>query len=76
MPNWGTSGELSAEQVDLMARYLQHEPPQPPEFGMKEMKASWKVMIPVEPAPDEAAEQLQPQTTSSSSRCVTPAKWR
>jgi nitrite reductase (NO-forming)/hydroxylamine reductase len=51
MPNWGTSGQLSAEDVDLMARYIQHEPPQPPEFGMKEMKASWKVLIPPEKRP-------------------------
>ena len=41
MPNWGTSGELSADEVDAMARYLQHEPPTPPEFGLQEMKASW-----------------------------------
>ena len=46
MPNFGTSGELSETDVDLMARFLQHEPPQPPEFGMKEMKATWKVIIP------------------------------
>jgi len=45
MPNWGSSGELSPAEVDLMARYLQHEPPQPPEYGMKEMKASWKVLV-------------------------------
>jgi nitrite reductase (NO-forming) / hydroxylamine reductase len=38
MPNWGTSGELTDEEVDLMARFLQHEPPTPPEFGMKEMR--------------------------------------
>jgi len=46
MPNWGTSGELSKADVDLMARFLQHEPPTPPEFGMKEMKASWKILVP------------------------------
>ncbi len=46
MPNWGTSGDLTAQEVDLMARYLQHEPPQPPEYGMPEMKASWKVLVP------------------------------
>ncbi|MBK6907536.1 MAG: c-type cytochrome [Rhodocyclaceae bacterium] len=46
MPNWQTSGELSAEEVDLMARYVQQTPPQPPEFGLKEMKASWKVIVP------------------------------
>jgi hypothetical protein len=27
MPNWGTSGELTDEEVDIMARYLQHDPP-------------------------------------------------
>jgi len=46
MPNWGTSGELTDDQVDLMARYVQQTPPQPPEFGMKEMKATWKVIVP------------------------------
>lgn len=51
MPNWGISGQLSKEEVDLMARYLQHEPPTPPEYGMKEMKASWKVLIPPEKRP-------------------------
>jgi nitrite reductase (NO-forming)/hydroxylamine reductase len=45
MPNWGTSGELTDAEIDMMARYLQHEPPIPPEFGMEEMKATWKVLI-------------------------------
>ena len=45
MPNWGTSGELSEKDVDIMARFLQHEPPTPPEFGLKEMKATWKVLV-------------------------------
>ncbi|GAB4361649.1 MAG: nitrite reductase [Kiloniellaceae bacterium] len=49
MPNWGTSGELTEQQVDLMARYLLIEPPSPPEFGMAEMKATWKVVV----APDK-----------------------
>ncbi len=51
MPNWGTSGDFSPEQVDIMARFLQHEPPIPPEWGMKEMKESWKVYVPVEDRP-------------------------
>jgi len=46
MPNWGTSGELTEKDIDIMARFLQQEPPQPPEWGMKEMKASWKVLVP------------------------------
>lgn len=45
MPNWGTSGILKEKDIDLMARYLLNEPPTPPEFGMAEMKASWKVHI-------------------------------
>lgn len=51
MPNWGTSGQLSEKEIDLMARYLQNEPPQPPEFGMKEMKATWKVIVPPKKRP-------------------------
>jgi len=51
MPNWGTSGDLTDKEIDMMARYLQHEPPMPPEWGMKEMKNSWKVLIPVKDRP-------------------------
>jgi nitrite reductase (NO-forming)/hydroxylamine reductase len=46
MPNWGTSGDLTDADVDLMARYVQQTPPTPPEYGMKEMKATWKVVVP------------------------------
>jgi len=45
MPNWGTSGEMTPEQIDIMARFLQQEPPAPPEYGMPEMQASWKVLV-------------------------------
>lgn len=51
MPNFGTGGELTTEQVDLMARFLQHTPPNPPEWGMPEMRGSWNVMVPVEDRP-------------------------
>ena len=51
MPNWGSSGELSADQIDAVARYLLHEPPAPPEWGMPEMKNSWNVMIAPEKRP-------------------------
>jgi len=51
MPNWGTSGALTADEVTLMAKYLQHEPPIPPEFGMEEMKATWKLLVPPEKRP-------------------------
>jgi nitrite reductase (NO-forming)/hydroxylamine reductase len=58
MPNWGTSGDLTDEQVDLMARYLQHEPPQPPEFGLAEMKATWKVVVPPDQRPKKQENKL------------------
>jgi nitrite reductase (NO-forming)/hydroxylamine reductase len=51
MPNWGTSGDMTEAEVDAMARYLQHEPPQPPEYGMAEMKATWKVVVPPDQRP-------------------------
>lgn len=51
MPNWGTSGDLTDQEVDMMARYIQQEPPTPPEFGMKEMLSTWKDIIPVAKRP-------------------------
>jgi nitrite reductase (NO-forming)/hydroxylamine reductase len=30
MPNWGSSGQLTEAEVDLMARYVQQSPPHPP----------------------------------------------
>jgi nitrite reductase (NO-forming)/hydroxylamine reductase len=53
MPNWGTSGDLTDAQIDIMARYLQHEPPEPPEFGLPEMEASWNVFVAPEDRPTE-----------------------
>jgi len=51
MPNWGTSGDLTEEQIDIMARFLQHDPPMPPEWGMAEMKGTWQVKVPVDQRP-------------------------
>ena len=51
MPNWGTSGDLTDDEVDLMARYVQQTPPQPPEFGMADMKETWKVIVAPEARP-------------------------
>jgi len=53
MPNWGTSGSLTETEVDMMARYLLLEPPAPPEWGMPEMKESWKVLVKPEDRPTE-----------------------
>ncbi|TCS61784.1 nitrite reductase [Varunaivibrio sulfuroxidans] len=58
MPNWGTSGELSPAQIDLMARYLMLEPQQPPEFGVKEMRATWKLIVPPSKRPTKKMNDL------------------
>ncbi len=42
---------LSKEEVTLMAKYIQAPPDVPPEFGMKDMTASWKVIVPVDQRP-------------------------
>ncbi|MEQ6885395.1 cytochrome D1 domain-containing protein [Salicola sp. Rm-C-2C1-2] len=58
MPAWGDSGELSDEQVEMMAKYVQHEPPEPPEFGMEKMRESWEVYVPPEERPTEPQNNL------------------
>ena len=44
--------------IELMARYLLNEPAQPPEFGLKEMKESWKVLVPVAQRPTRKMNKL------------------
>ncbi len=58
MPNWGTSGDFTPDDVTLMAKYLLHEPPQPPEFGLKEIKGTWKVIVPVADRPTKKQNEL------------------
>ena len=58
MPNWGTSGDLTEGDIDLMARYLLNEPPTPPEFGLKEIKATWKVHVPLDKRPTKQMNAL------------------
>ena len=58
MPNWGTSGQLQESEVELMARYLLNDPAQPPEFGLKEIKESWKVLVPVAQRPTKQMNKL------------------
>nr|WP_298413709.1 nitrite reductase [uncultured Halomonas sp.] len=59
MPNWGTSGDLTDDEVEMMAKYIMHEPPVPPEFGMDKMKESWEVMVKPEERPTEQMNDLE-----------------
>ena len=51
MPNWQTSGEFDEATVDLMARYIQQDPPTPPEFSLEDMEKSRKEYVPVNARP-------------------------
>ncbi|HRP25835.1 MAG TPA: nitrite reductase [Thauera sp.] len=42
---------LTPQEINLMARYIQVEPPIPPEFSLKDMKDSWKLLVPVDQRP-------------------------
>ena len=58
MPNWGSSGTLTEKEVDVMTRYIQHEPPTPPEYGLKEMNATWKLIVPPSQRPKSKMNNL------------------
>jgi len=58
MPNWGSSGQFSEEEVTLMAKYVMHEPPTPPEWGMQQMRDSWKVLVKPEDRPSKQMNRL------------------
>ena len=50
---------MNDAEVDMMARYVQQTPPAPPEFGLKEMEASWKVVVPVDQRPKKKMNNLK-----------------
>ena len=58
MPNWGTNGVLSKDEVNLMARYVMNTPPVPPEFGKPDMMKTWKVIVPVDKRPTHKMNDL------------------
>ncbi|MCW5700684.1 MAG: nitrite reductase, partial [Rhodospirillales bacterium] len=58
MPNWGTSGDLTESDIQVMAKYLLNDPPQPPEYGLKEIKGTWKVHVPVDKRPTKQMNKL------------------
>lgn len=57
MPDWGRQGFFTQEQTEIMAKFLQIEPPAPPELSLEQMQASWEVITPVDQRP------TSPQTT-------------
>ena len=58
MPGFGTANELTDKEIDILARYIQHPAPQPPEWGLKEIKASWKLLVPPDKRPKRKMNDL------------------
>lgn len=51
MPDWGKQGVFTQEQTEVMARFLQNEPPAPPELSLQQMEDSWQLITPVSQRP-------------------------
>ncbi len=51
MPDWGKQGVLTQDDAELMAKFIQNEPPQPLEMSLEKMLSTWKVFVPVEDRP-------------------------
>lgn len=51
MPGFQSGGELTEKEVDLMARYIQQTPVAPPEMGLADIEATWKLIVPVKDRP-------------------------
>ncbi|MDP3084127.1 MAG: cytochrome D1 domain-containing protein [Rubrivivax sp.] len=49
---------LTKEEINVMARYIQQEPPIPPEFSLKDMEESWKLIVPVAERPKKQMNKL------------------
>ncbi len=67
---------MTEADVDLMARYLLIDPPQPPEFGMPEMQASWKVLVPPDKRPTKQMNDLEPRQPVLGHAARRRARWR
>jgi nitrite reductase (NO-forming)/hydroxylamine reductase len=49
---------LTKEEINIMARYIQHTPDVPPEFSLKDMEASWKLIVPVADRPKKQMSKI------------------
>ena len=51
MPPWGRLGILSADEVTLMANYVQMKPPDPPQLPLEKIKESHNLVVPLAKRP-------------------------
>lgn len=61
MPAWGKEGILDERQRNLMARYVQMDPPKVPVLDMAEARKNWELVVPLDkrPTKDETNGRLQ-----------------
>jgi nitrite reductase (NO-forming)/hydroxylamine reductase len=53
MPAWGEAGILTTEEIELMANFVQLDPPTPPPLDLAEITESWNLVVPVADRPTE-----------------------
>ncbi len=53
MPAWGQAGILTEEEIELMANFVQLDPPTPPPLDLAEITESWNLVVPVADRPTE-----------------------
>lgn len=58
MPNWGTSNALSGDDINLLARFLQHPVPQPPDLDQYQIRDSWQQQRPLGERPRRPRHEL------------------
>jgi nitrite reductase (NO-forming)/hydroxylamine reductase len=63
MPNFDDI--LTKDEIKNVASYIQMTPDTPPEWGMKELKASWKVVVPPEKRPTKPQHNINLQNVFS-----------
>jgi nitrite reductase (NO-forming)/hydroxylamine reductase len=51
MPAWGDAGILSEDEINVMARYVQMDPPSPPARPLSMIRDSWNLVVPVADRP-------------------------
>lgn len=49
---------LSKDELNVMARYIQQTPDVPPEFSLKDMENSWKLLVPVDQRPKKQLNKI------------------
>lgn len=59
MPAWGEAGILTETEIELMANFVQLDPPTPPPLELAEITESWNLIVPVADRPTEPQTALE-----------------